>query len=123
MVRRSLSFSLNTAGYSTRAFASGRDFLDEVDNLPAGCVLLDIRMPDIDGFAVLDDLGARIHRLAIVAMTGHGDVDTVVQAMKRGAKEFLEKPFNYAVLIQTLNSLFEMLPAHACGSAPKTGPR
>ena len=55
MVRRSLSFSLSTAGYLTRAFASGRDFLDEVDILPSGCVLLDIRMPEIDGLAVLND--------------------------------------------------------------------
>lgn len=113
MVRRSLSFSLSASEYSVRAFASGRDFLDEVDNLPSGCVLLDIRMPDIDGLAVLDDLEKRIHRLAVVAMTGHGDIDTAVQAMKRGAKDFLEKPFNDAILIQTLNSLFEILPAHA----------
>ncbi|MEG3178679.1 response regulator [Sphingomonas sp. RB3P16] len=113
MVRRSLSFSLSTAGYATRAFASGRDFLDEVDILPAGCVLLDIRMPEIDGLAVLEDLGARIHRLSVIAMTGHGDITTAVQAMKRGAKDFLEKPFTDAALIEMLNSLFALLPAHA----------
>ncbi|MEG3126067.1 response regulator transcription factor [Sphingomonas sp. GB1N7] len=112
MVRRSLSFSLSTTAYSTRTFASGRDFLDDVDKLSPGCVLLDIRMPEIDGLAVLSELGIRINRFAVVAMTGHGDIETAVQAMKSGAKDFLEKPFTDAILIETLTTLFESLPVN-----------
>ena len=117
MVRRSLSFLLSTSGFGTRAFASGRDFLDEVDMLATGCVLLDIRMPGLDGLAVLEELGTRVQRFAVVAMTGHGDVDIAVRAMKRGARDFLEKPFTDAVLIETLTTLVRVLPrqigAHA----------
>lgn len=110
MVRRSLTFSLTTSGFGTRAFSSGRDFLDEADLLAPGCVLLDIRMPGMDGLAVLDALGARVQRFAIVAMTGHGDVDTAVQAMKRGARDFLEKPFTDAALTDILTTLVRALP-------------
>lgn len=110
MVRRSLSFSLATLGFRTRAFASGRDFLDEVDMLATGCVLLDIRMPGMDGLAVLEELGTRIQRFAVVAMTGHGDVDTAVRAMKRGVRDFLEKPFPEEILLDTLSTLIQDLP-------------
>ncbi|TPG14585.1 response regulator transcription factor [Sphingomonas oligophenolica] len=117
MVRRSLSFSLATAGFATRAFASGRDFLDAVDSLGSGCVLLDIRMPDIDGIAVLDQLATRAQRFAVVAMTGHGDVHTAVSAMKRGAQDFIEKPFSNKALVDVLTTLFQALPAQADADA------
>lgn len=119
MVRRSLSFSLSTAGFKTRVFSSGRDFLDEVDSLSSGCVLLDIRMPETDGLAVLEKLGPKLRRFAIVAMTGHGDVDTAVQAMKRGARDFLEKPFTDAELTAVLAVLFQSLPGHADAEAER----
>lgn len=119
MVRRSLSFSLTSSGFNTRAFASGRDFLDEVDALSSGCVLLDIRMPEIDGLAVLDELAAKVQRFAVVAMTGHGDVNTAVSAMKRGALDFLEKPFTDAAVTDVLTKLFQALPAHADASAER----
>lgn len=113
MVRRSLSFSLHTLGYQTRAFASGSDFLNEADQLAPGCVLLDIRMPQVDGLAVLEALGAQVQRFAVVAMTGHGDVDTAVRAMKRGARDFLEKPFSDDLLADILRTLFCALPGEA----------
>lgn len=119
MVRRSLSFSLATAGFKTRAFASGRDFLDGVDFLEPGCVLLDIRMPEMDGLAVLTELSSRLDRFAVVAMTGHGDVDTAVRAMKCGARDFLEKPFTDTDLTDILADLFRSLPVHADGDAER----
>lgn len=119
MVRRSLSFSLHTLGYQTRAFASGADFLSEADQLAPGCVLLDIRMAQVDGLVVLEALGAQVQRFAVVAMTGHGDVDTAVRAMKRGARDFLEKPFSDAVLTETLATLFSALPMRAEAEAER----
>jgi two-component system response regulator FixJ len=111
MVRRSLSFSLTARGLECRAFASGRDFLDASDELMPGCVLLDVRMPEMDGIAVLDELGPRIGRFAVVVMTGHGDVDIAVRAMKHGARDFLEKPFTDIGLAEALNLGFSALPA------------
>lgn len=112
MVRRALSFSLGTNGYATRAFASGRDFLDALDELAPGCVLLDIRMPAPDGLEVLALLGAKAERFGVIAMTGHGDIDTAVRAMKRGAQDFLEKPFADADLVMMIETLFALLPSH-----------
>lgn len=113
MVRRSLSFALNAAGFEVRAFVSGRDFLDEIEMLASGCVLLDLRMPAMDGIAVLDELGERVRRFPVVVMTGHGDVDIAVKAMKRGSTDFLEKPFTDEQLLEVLNALFLTLPAQA----------
>lgn len=119
MVRRSLSFSLRTLGYQTRAFATGADFLNEADLLAPGCVLLDIRMPHVDGLAVLEALGAQVQRFAVVAMTGHGDVDTAVRAMKRGARDFLEKPFSDDLLAEILGALLCELPIQAEAEAKR----
>lgn len=110
-LRRSLTFALTTAGYEVRAFASGRDFLEEVDALDPGCVLLDLRMPDLGGFAVLDELGKRSRRFPVVTITGHGDVETAVRAMKHGSRDFLEKPFSDSALLGALESVFATLPA------------
>jgi len=119
MVRRSLSFSLGTGGFATRAFASGRDFLDEVDMLSPGCVLLDIRMPEMGGLAVLDELGTKVARFAVVAMTGHGDVDTAVRAMKSGARDFIEKPFTDVALTVILTTLFQEIPNYVDADAER----
>lgn len=113
MVRRSLFLSLKTAGFEVRSFASGTDFLDEVDILDFGCILLDIRMPEKDGVAVLQDLGEKIRRFAVIMITGHGDVDVAVRTMKMGAADFLEKPFTDADLLEVLHNVFEQLPAQA----------
>ncbi|MGK2908626.1 MAG: response regulator transcription factor [Sphingobium sp.] len=120
MVRRSLSFSLNTAGFETRAFVSGSDFLDEVGHLPAGCVLLDVRMPDMDGISVLDELSKKSALHPAVIMTGHGDIETAVRAMKLGADDFIEKPFNDADLLEVLEALFARLPARLEAEAKRT---
>ena len=119
MIRRALSFALQTAGFKVRAFISGRDFLDEVDSLPAGCVLLDMRMPEMDGIAVLDELGDRSRRFPVITITGHGDVDVAVRAMKHGSKDFLEKPFTDDTLLDVLNAMFVTLPAEVEADAER----
>lgn len=103
-IRRSLSFMLRTSGHAVRLFAGGLEFLKEAAALPPGCVLLDVRMPDIDGLEVQRELRARGVTLPVVIMTGHGDVDMAVAAMKSGASDFIEKPFEKAALLACIEA-------------------
>lgn len=98
-IRRSLSFMLKTSGYAVQLFASGVEFLREAGDLAPGCVLLDVRMPDIDGLEVQREMRACGIMLPVVIMTGHGDIDMAVSAMKAGASDFIEKPFEKAALL------------------------
>lgn len=109
MLRRSNVFLLATAGYDVRAFAGGSEFLEEVSVLQSGCVLLDIRMPGLDGFQVMDSMQEQRSRFPTIIMTGHGDVATAVRAMKHGAADFLEKPFEEQSLFEMLEGLFPTL--------------
>lgn len=112
-VRRSLGFLMKTAGFMPRPYLTGGDFLADAPGLALGCVLLDIRMPEIDGLDVIDRLGRIAGRLPIIVMTGHGDVGTAVRAMKLGAIDFLEKPFENDVLLRSLDQAFVILARDA----------
>lgn len=101
-VRRSVGFMLKTSGFEVHAYASGVDFLKEVNKLDPGCVLLDVRMPDLDGLEVQQQLNAHGVAMPVIVLTGHGDVATAVQAMKGGASDFLEKPFEKASLLEAI---------------------
>jgi two-component system response regulator FixJ len=92
-MRDSLDFLLGAAGFSVRLFDSAQTFLDELASLEAGCVLTDVRMPGIDGMELLRQLNSGVRKLPVIVMTGHGDVPLAVEAMKLGALDFLEKPF------------------------------
>ena len=107
LVRRSTVFFLSSAGFDARPFASGIDFLESAGNLSAGCVLLDVRMPEIDGIQVLEKLNlAKIRRFSVIVMTGHGDINTAVRAMKLGASDFVQKPFPENDLLEMLDRAF-----------------
>lgn len=108
-VRRSLGFFLKTAGFMPRPYLSGTDFLADSVDLASGCVLLDVRMPETDGLAVLERMGERRRHLPVIIMTGHGDIATAVRAMKLGAIDFLEKPFEEPVLVEALRRGFDKL--------------
>lgn len=108
-VRRSISFMLGAEGMVSHPFASGCDFLAGIDDLEPGCVLLDIRMPDTDGFQVMQALAARGSDWPVVVMTGHGEVAVAVRAMKLGAVDFLEKPFPEDALLSALSAAFRLL--------------
>jgi two-component system response regulator FixJ len=110
-IRRSAGFMLKTSGYAVEAWASGAAFLREVRHAAHGCVLLDIRMPGIDGLEVQQVLAERGVTMPIVIMTGHGDVANAVQAMKAGAVDFLEKPFEKAVLLGAIETAFGRIEA------------
>lgn len=108
-VRRSIGFMLKTSGYKVEPFVSGAEFLKEVRHLEPGCVLLDIRMPEIDGLEVQAELAERGIAHPVIVMTGHGDVDLAVQAMKAGAVDFIEKPFEKAALLEATREAFRRL--------------
>lgn len=105
-VRRSASFMLRESGYTVKTYASGTALLAHSEDLEQGCILLDVRMPVLDGLEVQQELKDRNIRLPIIVMTGHGDVGIAVQAMKDGAVDFIEKPFESGVLLSALDEGF-----------------
>jgi RNA polymerase sigma factor (sigma-70 family) len=100
-VRDSLSLLLGLRGYKTRSFARGEDFLATMDPAARGCVLLDLRMPDVDGIAVQAALAALGITLPVIILTAHGDVASARAALKGGAFDFLEKPIDDTLLLRT----------------------
>jgi len=92
-MRDSLEFLLGSADFDVRLFESALDFLNEMPNLPFGCIVSDVRMPGMNGMDLLKQLKNDRARLPVVIMTGHGDVPLAVEAMKLGAIDFIEKPF------------------------------
>jgi len=98
-VRRSLSFMLGAAEIHSHPFGSGVDFLDSLPDLDPGCILLDLRMPQMDGFGVMAALAEREVDWPVIVMTGHGEVSVAVRAMKMGAVDFIEKPFSEQALL------------------------
>lgn len=105
-MRRSISYALKTSGYAVKTWESGAAFLKEVRHVDLGCILLDIRMPEIDGLQVQQILAERGVTMPIVIMTGHGDIGIAVRAMKAGAVDFLEKPFEKAALLGAVEAAF-----------------
>lgn len=108
-IRMSMSFILDSFGIQHKTFETGESFLGQLGELSPGPILLDIRMSGIDGIGVLAALADRDVRWPVIMMTGHGDVGVAVTAMKMGAIEFLEKPFNPETLIESLGRGFQIL--------------
>ena len=108
-VRRSTGFMLRTSGYEVRVYGSGVEFLGEVKRAERGCILLDVRMPEMDGLEVQAELNARGVAMPVIVMTGHGDITTAIAAMKGGASDFIEKPFEKDTLIKALEVAFDRL--------------
>jgi len=92
-MRDSLNFLLDSAGFQVRLFETATSFLETLPTLEFGCVVSDVRLPGIDGIELLKRMKAASSRFPILIMTGHGDVPLAVEAMKLGAVDFLEKPF------------------------------
>ncbi|HXA22203.1 MAG TPA: response regulator FixJ [Acetobacteraceae bacterium] len=103
-VRDSLSLLLEAAGLSVRTYDSATAFLKALPNLGAGCVLTDVRMPELDGLELQRRLAELGIRLPVIVMTGHGDVPIAVEALKAGAADFLEKPFDDVQLLAAVSS-------------------
>ena len=114
--RRSLVFLLETMGWQAVGHASAEEFLQANPAFPAGggCLVLDIRMPRISGLELQRRLQAMNSPFTIIFMTGHGDIELAVQAMKDGAVDFLQKPFKDQQLLDTVEQAIQLsLARHA----------
>jgi two-component system response regulator FixJ len=106
-VRESLAFLLDTADVRVRTYESATAFLDASPVIDGGCVITDVRMPDMDGLELLRRLRMRGVTSPVIVITGHGDVPLAVEAMKLGASDFLEKPFDDEVLLAAVKAALE----------------
>lgn len=108
-VRRSAAFMLRHAGFQVRPVESGIAFLKLAKNAERGCVLLDIRMPEMNGLEVQQEMVKQGIDMPVVVLTGHGDVEIAVQAMRAGAINFLEKPYEKEALLAAMEEAFERI--------------
>ncbi|HMN84878.1 MAG TPA: response regulator FixJ [Bauldia sp.] len=103
-VRDSLSFLLATAGLTVRVFDGAGAFLDALPSVEPGCVVTDVRMPGMSGIELMPELAKRGVTLPVIVITGHGDVPLAVEAMKLGAFDFIEKPFEDDTIIASVRA-------------------
>ena len=116
-VRDSLEALLAAKGHAVEAYASGEAFLAAYKPEFCGCALVDLRMPGIDGLGVIERLKARGSTLPIVVVTGHGDVPLAVRAMKAGAIDFIEKPYNNRTILDAVRQALARSGATAANGA------
>jgi two-component system response regulator FixJ len=112
-VRQSLAFLLETAGLTVRTYESAAAFLRELPQGVTGCVITDVRMPEISGIELLRRLKETQVHLPVIVITGHGDVPLAVEAMKHGALDFLEKPFDDDAILTAVQSALSRQDADA----------
>ena len=98
-VRESLAFLLRTANITVQAYESASKFLSQLAQVKSGCVITDVRMPDVSGIELLRKVKEASPEIPVIVITGHGDVPLAVEAMKYGAADFLEKPFDDEALL------------------------
>jgi two-component system, LuxR family, response regulator FixJ len=103
-LRESLAFLLETAHFEVRTYDSALRFLDVLRHAEPGCIITDVRMPGMSGLELLRQLGNLESTFAVIVVTGHGDIPLAVDAMKLGAVDFLEKPFDDNALIAAVRS-------------------
>ncbi len=103
-MRDSLSFLLDAAAMPTRTYESAIEFLEHVETLEPGCIVTDVRMPQMSGLDLVRQLKARGVPHPMIVITGHGDVPLAVEAMKAGVADFLEKPFEEETLLRAIRS-------------------
>ncbi|MGA7801225.1 MAG: response regulator transcription factor [Gammaproteobacteria bacterium] len=101
-VRGSLQWLLESMKLTVRTFGAAQDFLQTYDTDQPGCVVVDVRMPDISGLQLQEILAQQGIGLPVILITGHGDIATAVRAMKAGAYDFFEKPFNDQLLLERI---------------------
>lgn len=111
VVRTMLTRLVESGGYTVRQYSSGSELLDSADSLEPGLILLDVNMPEPDGFAVKRELTRKSIELPVIMMTGSGDLTVV--AMAAGVANFIQKPFGRSELLSTL----KQLPTHKGGRA------
>lgn len=118
-MRDSLVFLLDTAGHEVRASASAKAFLKTIPDPTLGCIVTDIRMPDMTGLDLIKALKAGGHDYPVVVITGHGDVALAVEAMKAGVIDFIEKPFDDETLLAAISIAFNRKAMAAGDTSPE----
>jgi two-component system response regulator FixJ len=108
-VRDSLSVLLESKAYTVKSFGSAPEFLAAAASLPLGCLIIDIRMPEMDGLELQGHLIERTLNFPMIVITGHGDVPLAVRAMKAGAVDFIEKPFTAEAILVSLQAALARL--------------
>jgi len=108
-VRDSLSFLLESKGYVVKSFGSAPAFLAAAPSLPIGCLIVDVRMPEMDGLELQEQLRTRMLGFPMIVITGHADVPLAVRAMKAGAVDFIEKPFASETILASLGGALSRL--------------
>lgn len=103
-IRDSLAFLLDTAGLTSRTYDSAAALLVHAENLPPGCIVTDVRMPDMNGLEMVRRLSEMGVRHPVIVMTGHADVPLAIEAVRAGVKDFIEKPFDDEALISSIRS-------------------
>jgi two-component system response regulator FixJ len=116
-VRQSLSFLLASDGLPVRLHESASSFLENIMEAPAGCIVTDVRMPGIDGIEFLRRLRQLGFSLPVIVITGHADVPLAVEAMKEGAVDFIEKPFDDDMFLAAVRSALDRQEQSAAQSA------
>lgn len=107
-VRKSLDRLLGAHGYRVRLFSSSKEFLQNDTSARPACLLLDVRLPEMDGFMLQDELVRHPSTLPIIFITGHGDIPMSVRAIKKGAVDFLAKPFTEAALLGAIEEALHL---------------
>jgi len=102
-VRDSLSWLISSVDLHVKTYASATAFLEECGQVQTGCLITDIRMPGLSGLDLQNELKVRGIEIPVIVISGHGDVQTAVRAMKAGAFDFIEKPFNDQLLLDLVN--------------------
>ncbi len=118
-MRDSLEFLLDTAGLRVRASGSAKAFLKTIPDPALGCVVTDIRMPDMTGLDLIKALKAAGHDYPVIVITGHADVALAVEAMKAGVIDFIEKPFDDEALLAAIAIALDRAPSSLGGSSPE----
>jgi FixJ family two-component response regulator len=120
-VRNALKLLFRTAQLDVEAFSSADAFLEDADLTQRCCVLLDIRMPGMTGTALHEELRRRSYRVPVIFITGHGDIPMAVDAMRKGAFDFIEKPFDDEQLLSQVRAALESFDADEAEKAEAGG--
>ncbi len=118
-VRQSIEFLLRISGVTARTYDSASAFLNALPTIDSGCIITDVRMPGISGIDLLRRLGEMRIKMPVIVITGHGDVPLAVEAMKNGAVDFLEKPFDDELLLGSVRSALNRSQENAAREAER----
>jgi two-component system response regulator FixJ len=118
-VRDSLTFLLTSAGFAVTAHESATDFLEALPRMSPACVITDVRMPGTSGIELLQELSARKAAIPTIVVTGHGDIALAVEAMKLGAIDFVEKPFEDETILKAVRTAMDRRGADVMNDVAK----